>query len=42
MEAIDKIKDFSITLGLEIKGVIESPILGQKGNREFFICFGSR
>ncbi|MEK6679527.1 MAG: SAM-dependent methyltransferase, partial [Nitrospirota bacterium] len=42
MEAVDKIKDFAITLGLEIKGVIESPILGQKGNREFFICFGSR
>lgn len=41
MEAVDKIKDFAITLGLEIKGVIESPILGQKGNREFFICFGS-
>ena len=40
MEAVDKIKDFTITLGLEIKGVIESPILGQKGNREFFICLG--
>ncbi|MFZ3064465.1 MAG: TlyA family RNA methyltransferase [Nitrospirota bacterium] len=42
MEAVDKIKDFAITLGLEIKGVIKSPILGQKGNREFFICLGSR
>lgn len=42
MEAVDKIKDFAITLGLEIKGVIESPIFGQKGNREFFICLGSR
>src|SRR4030067_48841 len=41
-ETIKKIKDFVISLGLEIKGVIESPILGQKGNREFFICLGSR
>jgi len=41
-EAIGKIKNLSISLGLEIKGVIESPILGQKGNREFFICLGSR
>lgn len=40
-EAIEKIKNLSINLGLEIKGVIESPILGQKGNREFFICLGS-
>ena len=38
MEAVDKIKDFAITLGLAVQGVIESPILGQKGNREFFIC----
>ncbi len=41
-EAIEKIKNLSINLGLEIKGVIESPILGQKGNREFFICLGLR
>lgn len=40
-DAIEKIKNLSINLGLEIKGVIESPILGQKGNREFFICLGS-
>lgn len=41
-EVIEKIKNLSINLGLEIKGVIESPILGQKGNREFLICLGSR
>jgi 23S rRNA (cytidine1920-2'-O)/16S rRNA (cytidine1409-2'-O)-methyltransferase len=37
-KTIEKIRDFAINLGLEIKGVIESPILGQKGNREFLIC----
>ncbi len=37
-KAIEKIKGFAISLGLEIKGVIESPILGQKGNMEFLIC----
>ncbi len=37
-KAIEKIKDFAITLGLTVKGVIKSPIPGHKGNREFFIC----
>ena len=37
-KAIEKIKNFAITLGLTIKGVIKSPISGHKGNREFFIC----
>lgn len=34
---IEDIKEFSISLGLDVKGVCESPIKGTKGNREFWI-----
>ncbi|MBI5893892.1 MAG: TlyA family RNA methyltransferase [Deltaproteobacteria bacterium] len=34
---IDRIKEFSISIGLDVKGVAESPITGAKGNREFWI-----
>ncbi len=36
---IDKIKAFGTTLGLITHGVVPSPILGPKGNREFLIYF---
>ncbi len=36
-KVINRISQFSQTLGLNILGVIESPLLGPKGNREFFI-----
>jgi 23S rRNA (cytidine1920-2'-O)/16S rRNA (cytidine1409-2'-O)-methyltransferase len=36
-KVIDRISDFSRGLGLKVLGVTESPLLGPKGNREFFI-----
>ncbi len=36
-KVINRISQFSQTLGLNILGVIESPLLGPKGNKEFFI-----
>lgn len=37
--AIQKIRELGIRLGLNSSGVVESPILGQKGNKEFLIHF---
>ena len=34
---IAAIRELAVTLGLEVLGVVESPILGPKGNREFLI-----
>jgi len=34
---IREIWDFSTSLGLKPQGVVESPLLGPKGNREFFL-----
>ncbi len=36
-KVIDRLTQFSRGLGLKVKGVMESPLLGPKGNREFFI-----
>jgi len=36
-KVIDGIKEFSVELGLSVMGVCESPLMGPKGNREFFI-----
>jgi 23S rRNA (cytidine1920-2'-O)/16S rRNA (cytidine1409-2'-O)-methyltransferase len=36
-KVIERMSQFSRELGLTVLGVIESPILGPKGNREFFI-----
>ena len=36
-KVIERISQFSRGLGLNVLGVIESPILGPKGNKEFFI-----
>lgn len=37
-KVIERISRFSQGLGLEVLGVIESLLLGPKGNKEFFIC----
>lgn len=37
MAVVEKIKDFCIDIGLSVIGVVESPIFGPKGNREFLI-----
>jgi 23S rRNA (cytidine1920-2'-O)/16S rRNA (cytidine1409-2'-O)-methyltransferase len=37
-KVIDRISQFSRALGLNVLGVAESPLLGPKGNKEFFIC----
>ncbi|SNB46096.1 TlyA family RNA methyltransferase [Geobacter sp. DSM 9736] len=34
---IEEVRELAVELGLEVKGVVESPILGPKGNREFLI-----
>ena len=36
---IDEVACSAGPLGLTVNGVMESPLLGPKGNREFFICF---
>ena len=36
-KVIDRISNFSRGLGLTVLGVTESPLLGPKGNREFFV-----
>lgn len=38
MEVTETIRTLAESLGLEVQGVTESPILGPKGNREFLIC----
>ena len=37
LRVIEEIRDAAIMLKLEVGGVTESPLLGPKGNREFFI-----
>jgi 23S rRNA (cytidine1920-2'-O)/16S rRNA (cytidine1409-2'-O)-methyltransferase len=36
-QVLDRISRFSESIGLKVKGTIESPLLGPKGNKEFFI-----
>jgi 23S rRNA (cytidine1920-2'-O)/16S rRNA (cytidine1409-2'-O)-methyltransferase len=36
-EVIDGISSFALNLTLQVGGVLESPLLGPKGNKEFFI-----
>lgn len=38
-EALEKVKDFAVTLGLYSQGVAISPIKGAKGNQEFLLHF---
>jgi 23S rRNA (cytidine1920-2'-O)/16S rRNA (cytidine1409-2'-O)-methyltransferase len=37
LRVIEEIKEAAAAMKLKVKGVIESPLLGPKGNREFFI-----
>ena len=37
LEAIKKISSEAHSMGLEVKGIIQSPLTGPKGNREYFI-----
>ncbi len=41
-EVIDSICSLVETLGLDVKGVLESPLLGPKGNKEFLIHLKKR
>lgn len=36
-KVVERISQFSRGLGLDVRGVVESPLLGPKGNKEFFI-----
>jgi 23S rRNA (cytidine1920-2'-O)/16S rRNA (cytidine1409-2'-O)-methyltransferase len=36
-KVIDEIKEFAHAIGFDVRGVCESPLMGPKGNREFFI-----
>jgi len=35
--AVEQIKTFAESISLEVAGIFESPVHGQKGNREYFI-----
>jgi 23S rRNA (cytidine1920-2'-O)/16S rRNA (cytidine1409-2'-O)-methyltransferase len=41
-EVTSSIRTLAEKLGLEVRGETESPLLGQKGNREFLICMKKR
>ncbi len=41
-EVIEGIKSLATGLGLDVRGVTESPLLGPKGNREFLILLAKR
>jgi 23S rRNA (cytidine1920-2'-O)/16S rRNA (cytidine1409-2'-O)-methyltransferase len=36
-QVLDRISHFSESIGLKVRGTMESPLLGPKGNKEFFI-----
>jgi 23S rRNA (cytidine1920-2'-O)/16S rRNA (cytidine1409-2'-O)-methyltransferase len=40
-EVIEEISHFGLSLGLSVEGVVQSPIYGPKGNKEFLIHFHS-
>jgi 23S rRNA (cytidine1920-2'-O)/16S rRNA (cytidine1409-2'-O)-methyltransferase len=42
LRVIKEIEGAATAIGLEVKGVTESPLLGPKGNREFFIYLAKR
>lgn len=39
LDALERIKSFGESIGLRCLGVVESPVLGRKGNREFLVGF---
>ncbi|HKP67868.1 MAG TPA: TlyA family RNA methyltransferase [Pyrinomonadaceae bacterium] len=36
---VEKVNDYSESIGLEVVGVTDSPILGAQGNKEFLACY---
>src|SRR5690606_27552545 len=38
-QIVDDVSEFAESRGLRCIGTVESPILGQKGNREFLSCY---
>ncbi|MDD5434246.1 MAG: TlyA family RNA methyltransferase [Nitrospira sp.] len=36
-KAVSKVKEFAEVVGFKVKGLIPSPVLGQKGNREYLL-----
>ena len=38
-EVIKKVNDFAVKIGLQVKGLIDSPILGAEGNKEFLALY---
>lgn len=36
-QVLDRVSNFSESIGLKVRGTMESPLLGPKGNREFFV-----
>ncbi len=42
LRVVGEITTFAANLNLHSRGVIDSPILGQDGNREFLVCFDFR
>jgi 23S rRNA (cytidine1920-2'-O)/16S rRNA (cytidine1409-2'-O)-methyltransferase len=36
-QVLERISRFSESIGMKVRGVMESPLLGPKGNKEFFI-----
>ena len=41
LAAVDAVREGAAALGFVVFGVCDSPILGQKGNKEYFICLGN-
>ncbi|MDA8431575.1 MAG: TlyA family RNA methyltransferase [Nitrospiraceae bacterium] len=41
LSAVDAVREGAAALGFAVIGVCDSPILGQKGNKEYFICLGN-
>jgi 23S rRNA (cytidine1920-2'-O)/16S rRNA (cytidine1409-2'-O)-methyltransferase len=37
LRVVEEIRQAAVAMGLQVKGVTESPLLGPRGNREFFI-----
>lgn len=37
-KAVDKVRQYAEEIGFKVKGIIPSPILGQKGNVEYLLC----
>ena len=36
---VEKVNEYAVSVGLEVLGVIDSPILGAEGNKEFLACY---